>query len=184
MGTWSRPLFVTVQAGKPEDYIIDLTKLKKETIDIFKHGAFFPDTYDATLKTWSPVLKCTLKEFMLTGCDTHKLLDHMSNSYINAWQELFTHILDENPGLDNAQFHFFCSDTQEPYFFNLDRKEPRDHFYMAIGQSESLYYFKPKNFLSNNDERKLVFREDLYLKNWKKCNYRYIRLSANKSLFF
>jgi hypothetical protein len=193
MGTWSRPLFVTVSSGYPDDYIIDLTKLSQETINRFKNGAFFRDEYDIILKEWKPISKCTLKQFMITSCDTHKLLDHMTNSVIRSWLELFKHILEENPTLESAQFHFFCLDTGEPYYFDLNKKyiEETDKLIqndknikhklnMYIGQSESIYYFKHKNFFNKNDDgRKLVFCEDLYSVKWKKCDFRYLGLQIN-----
>ena len=114
MGTWSTPLFVSVAPGNPEDYHIDTTKLSSETIESWRKSAFLQDIYNTTTKKWVPQTSYTLDEFMDTGCDTHKLLDYVDNEKITMWLDMFTHMLGENPTLEHAQFHFFCTDSQEP----------------------------------------------------------------------
>jgi hypothetical protein len=153
MGTWSRPLFVSVSSGSPSDYKIDLSKFTQKEIDDWSGSAFFLDIYDNKTKVYNKKTIWTLEEFMNTGCESHRLLDHMTNRVIRSWLMLFCHILTENPTLDNAQFHFFCTDSQEPYYFdlrresieNIDKMEDKslEFLPMYIGRSKSSKYFKP-----------------------------------------
>jgi hypothetical protein len=149
MGTWSRPLFVSVSPGIPSDYKIDLSKFTDKEMDDWSGSAFFREIYDDETKTYVKKNIWTLEEFMNTGCESHRLLDHMTNRVIRSWLMLFRHILTENPTLDNAQFHFFCTDSQEPYYFDLRREQfeavddSNQYVPMYIGQTKSLRYFKP-----------------------------------------
>jgi hypothetical protein len=158
MGTWSQPLFVSVSPGKPSDYKIDLSKFTQQEIDKWCGTAFFEGTYDNETKTYVRKNVWSLDEFMNTGCKSHKLLDHMTNRVISSWLTLFRHILTENPTLNSAQFHFFCIDSQEPYYFELKREqfEVMDdktlYLPMYIGRSKSLKYFKQNpNYLPSTD---------------------------------
>ena len=174
MGTWSIPLFASVSNGKPEDYQIDISSWSKEDIHKWHHSAFL-GIEDKTIYN--------LKEFMNTECDTHKLMDHMSNGPISMWLKLFKYLYEKYPALNQAYFHFFCSDTQEPYYFTVFRHAP-DHLYMAIGQSESCLYMVKTSFwryiFRHDIERKyLKFSIEKYKKFWSVARFREIRLRIN-----
>jgi hypothetical protein len=181
MGTWSRPLFATVSPGLPSDYVIDLTKLSEATIAAWQHAAFLHNTTKQ---------RVTLSEFMNTGCDTHKIMDHMDSSQIYRWLDLFKHILEVNPTLQEAQFHFYCVDTNEPYYFSLvrDREDVPTTLFMFVGQSESIYYFKKRVYYFKkrdyDEEPRLIFREDEYTRVWKTCDFRVLCLRANSIGWF
>lgn len=192
MGTWSVPLFATVTPGKPEDYRIDLTKMSDDVRRSWTYSSFF--NHDDSSKT-----SYTLTEFMNTNCDTHKIMDYMGNEQINKWLRLFEHIFSENPEIVTLQFHFFCSDSQEPFYFsytrddfnssnklNILQKNEQTYLYMYIGHSESINYFSRNKswFKSNSDERQFKFKRDMYYKNWMNSNFRIVRLRVNSNSLF
>lgn len=95
---------------------------------------------------------------MVTGCDTHKIMDHMDNSQISRWLEMFDVLLAQNPSLITAEFHFFCTDSDEPYYFllvkdaHLSMRARAKGTYAGIlvgldmhtGSADSLYYMRPR----------------------------------------
>jgi hypothetical protein len=188
MGTWSRPLFVTVAPGKPEDYFIDTTILSEDMIQRWQYHAFLNTVYDNDTKSYILPKRFNLTEFMNTGCDTHKFLDHMDSKTIKDWLELFQHILDINPALETAQFHFFCSDSREPYFFRLNRNDTDNkiHLPMAVGSIDNLYYFKKKSkwIINNDDEYPTEFNLKMYKKNWNKSVFNVKMLKSHNHPFF
>ena len=172
MGTWSRPLFAVVSPGKPEDWFIDFKEWPIQRMQRWGHAAFFPDM---------SVTRINLATFMNTECDTHRILDHMDQEQINRWIQLFRDIYAGNPTLNSVEFHFFCTDTQEPFFLKVSRDRPT-RLELGIGQSESIWYFHQKRRLwggrinSGDEERLLIFDEKAYRAALSKCRFRYLNL--------
>jgi hypothetical protein len=134
MGTWSRPLFATVGVGAPEDYVIDTSLMTAEELGRWRTAAFL-DRGDASQTRW------TLTEFMNTGCNTHKIIDHMDREQIVRWEKLFRQLYAAYPSLTKLVFHFFCSDGGFPYYLTMDRGDDAK-LYLCHGHSESHKYFR------------------------------------------
>jgi hypothetical protein len=155
MGTWSTPLFATVSPGTPEDYEIVLSDLSETLVNEWKHVAFF--------KSGAPTY--TLTEFMNTGCDTHKIMDHMNNDQIRRWLSLFSYLAKKYPSLNEVAFHFYCSDEHKAYSFRWDRTKHGDEpnvLYMHVGSYDSVYYFT----IDPEHPRRRIFHRDMYEKYW------------------
>ncbi len=159
MGTWSQPLFATVAPGKPEDYSIDLSEVPEEVVRRWRHAAFFGQATDKNMYT--------LSEFMDTHCDTHKIMDHMSNDQIHRWLSLFSYLAKKHSTLTDVCFHFYCSDEHKAYYFKWTREkdgvEPK-HINMHVGSYDSVYYFTLDD---PEHPRQLTFHKEMYEKNWR-----------------
>lgn len=182
MGIWSRPLFVSVYPGKPDDYVIDIDKLSDMTFHDLHNNGFFNKIYDPKIKLLQRPRYYALSEFMNTQQHTHKILGHLHNRAIFIWLDLFKHILKKNTQLEEACFHFFCNDTHEPYYILLNRNiisEVSNTLYVYIGQSESRYYFIENRGSwfkrRRQDEWPFIFSLNLYMKNWEKAYFRNVR---------
>ena len=134
MGTWSYPLFATVDAGSPDDYVIDITTMSETEIAHWRHAAFLGDE---SKTRW------TLTEFMNTRCDTHKIIDHMGREQIMRWEGLFRQLYTAYPSLTRLAFHFFTSDGGFPYCLTMDRGTDAK-LLLCCGHSESFKYFRPR----------------------------------------
>jgi hypothetical protein len=134
MGTWSRPLFATVGVGAPSDYVIDISIMSEEERVRWRHSAFLND---ATKTRWN------LVEFMNTGCDTHKIIDHMDREQTLRWETLFRQLYSAYPALRDLAFHFYCSDGSFPYFLTMGN-ESGAKLELHYGHSESYKYFRPR----------------------------------------
>jgi hypothetical protein len=95
MGTWSYPLFATVNKKTPDDYVITVADLSAKDIQGWKHSAFF---HLVNTTTW------TVTEFMRTHCDTLKIMNHMDNANIQLWLNLFAYLHGKYPSLDRCLF--------------------------------------------------------------------------------
>ena len=139
MGTWSKPLFATVSgadgaAGSPDDYVIDTSVMTEQEMERWRNTAFLED---AGKTRW------TLNEFMNTGCDTHKIIDHMGYDQVVRWEKLFRQLYAAYPTMTRLAFHFFCIDGRFPYYLTMDR-EADSKLLLFYGHSESLMYFRPR----------------------------------------
>lgn len=134
MGTWSQPLFCRVSHGAPTDYKIHRSSSE---IDSWAPSGFFHDPLQPSKTEWS------LTEFMLTGCDSHKILDHLDHPQINRWISLISHVLTDYPILEWIQFHFWSSDAIFPYYLEGRRDLPGKLFLHTPTQELSSMYLKP-----------------------------------------
>jgi len=171
MGTWSYPLFATVNEKTPDDYVITVADLSAEDIQGWKHAAFFHLVKTTT--GWEEQPTWTLTEFMRTYCDSHKLMDHMDNATIQLWLNLFAYLHGKYPSL-SVRFHFFCSDSNEPYYFSVDKTSPKT-LLMCVGQSESQLYMVP----DAKGEREFKFVVAKYAHRWKDASFRCLSLRIN-----
>jgi hypothetical protein len=93
----------------------------------------------------------------------------MNNKQINDWLTLFQHILSNNPTLETTEFHFFCIDSQEPYYIRLNRQNISSiYLHVFIGTRDNIHYFLLE------DENTAVFSETLYKQKWNKTNFRIV----------
>ncbi len=175
MGTWSQPLFATVSPGTPEDYSIVLSELPEKLRHQWKHAGFFPDGNEKDVYT--------LFEFMVTHCDTHKIMDHMSNDQIHRWLSLFAYLAKKYPTLNDVRFHFYCSDEHKAYYFQWTRekdgKEP-SQINMHVGSYDSVYYFTVDD---PEHPRQLTFHKEMYEKNWRYIPHEVYELRIRPGVF-
>jgi hypothetical protein len=185
MGTWSRPLFVTVGVGAPENYIIDISLMSPQELARWRHAAFMDRTEDASKTCWN------LTEFMNTHCDTHKIIDHMDREQILRWEGLFRGLYSLYPALTNLAFHFFCRDGQFPYFLTMDRGDEAK-LTMCVGHSESYVYFQPRRprgcfgwLTRDEDEEAAEFMPEWYRRAYLegRLDMRHVRLDASRILW-
>jgi hypothetical protein len=182
MGTWSKPMFVTVSPLTPDDYVIDVSDFDETTLNEWRHGAFMCDDQEKT--------QYTLNEFMDTQCDTHKIMDYMGNAAIRRWLKLFTYLYTKYADLENLAFHFFCIDSQEPYYFTWNRTIP-DELNMHIVSEQNMFCFKPEERQKHEDCSGCsecgfgyAFDQSMYLQNWKKIACRVLRLKVNPNSWY
>jgi hypothetical protein len=172
MGTWSKPLFATVSPGTPDDYEIVLSELPTDQVHAWKNAAFF----ESNTSTY------TLSEFMNTGCDTHKIMDHMNNNQIYRWLSLFSYLAKKYPVLNEVAFHFYCSDDHKAYYFMWKRQKDGESpivLKMHVGSYDSVYYFT----IDPEHPRRLVFHKDMYLHYWTILPHEIYELVPGTGLF-
>jgi len=173
MGTWSRPLFAKVSSGNPDDWFIDYTDWPIARVGEWHHAAFLHDLKQTRL---------SLTEFMNTGFDTHKIMNHMSPEQIQRWLDLFRDIYTQNPTLEWVQFHFYCSDTKVPYYLTCRQSLP-SVLEMAICESNSRYYLRRKRsiwewFTHTAESQELFFDEKAYKAAQDRCIFRTLKLTS------
>lgn len=166
MGTWSQPLFVT--AYPPGNYTLDTSAMTQIERRWWEHSGFLSNVWDEVNKKFIVKDIFTLEEFMETHCDSHKIYDYMTSEQISKWFSLFEMLIKQNPTLGKLQFHFFCSDTQEPFYFYFNKGDK--DFIMNVGSSDSLYYMEKNK--DKYSERPLKFNIEKYRHNLGKIHFR------------
>jgi hypothetical protein len=111
MGTWSRPLFARVSHGSPGDYSVT----RPAAATGWRGSAFF--------ETKAAGESYTLSEFMDTGCNSHKILDHLGSEQIADWKGLCAGLMARYPVLEWVEFHFYSSDAGFPYCLRYARSD-------------------------------------------------------------
>lgn len=125
MGTWSRPLFARVSHGTPADYRVERT-------DAWVGTGFFPEEEGAGTSL-------TLEEFMNTGLDCHKILDHMDYRHVQLWLGLCRSLMAENPVLEWVEFHFYSRDAAFPYYLRFSRGMDQLQMGQAVVSNDPAY---------------------------------------------
>lgn len=168
MGTWSRPLFARTTPSSSCTFSIK--NMSPELLSVWRNAGFFNQEEGKT--EW------TLHEFMNTGCDSHKIYDHMTSSQIERWIHLFQLVIDQNPGLETIELHFFCSDSSEPYY--LYWRKGNAKLWMLVGSSDSIYYMEPNpDYVEGTDDPKLRFNEQKYRSNLDAIGFQAKELRVN-----
>jgi hypothetical protein len=176
MGTWSRPLFTVTSPGPASSYTLDTSVLTEQIRNDWRRAAFLQDQYE-------PKIIWNLEEFMDTGCETHKIMGHISVNLIARWQQLFDILGTQNPTLESVQFHFYCIDNMYPYVFEWKRGV--DNFTVNIATSDNILYTKKNpDYDTKYDEPELLFDDDAYKKNHTKVIYHSSIMKASSDIWY
>jgi hypothetical protein len=170
MGTWSRPLFAVTTPAKPSSYILDTSALTKRQREDWRSNAFLITQNEKETDTFEEKFVWNLDEFMDTECDTHKIMDYMGAEAIRRWQSLFDLLAEQNPTLECVQFHFYCSDTGEPFMFSWKRGV--EHFRMNVGSCDSIWYSTLQSDKEAEYDRGWSFDIEKYREHHAKVQYR------------
>jgi hypothetical protein len=164
MGTSSKPLFVTVSPGVPENYTITISELSDTDVDNWRYNGFL----DSDKESYS------LSEFLSTNYDSHKIMGYLTCDQVMKWLHLFEYLAKKYSTLHELQFHFYCSDEKEPFYFQWKRENIRSHkeLQVYVGSNESIYWFSEDSTRSHKPYNTLIFQEDMYALNWKKARFR------------
>lgn len=175
MGTWSQPLFACVSHGNPEDYVFDVSDWPAKILHTWRHSAFLGD--DPTKTLWN------LSEFMNTGYDSHKILDHLDNGQRLRWYQLMTALIEKYPVLEWIQFHFYSSDAEFAYCLELRRAEkPTLRLRQALKEHNPQFYHTQRSWSQwlRREETKTVFEVDEYKARLDTATFTDIDLSPHK----
>ncbi len=164
MGTDSEPLFAEVSPGSPEDYSITLSELSESDLLKWRNGGFLDKEQESY----------TLYEFMNTGCDYHKIMGYLHGDKALVWLRLFEYLAKKYPTLNELTFHFYCLDEKEPFYLSWKRENILTHnnLQIHVGSNESIYWFIDDPNSKQDKYNRLVFKKDMYVKNWRKASFR------------
>jgi len=176
MGTWSQPLFARVSHGIPEDYVLDVSDWPAEILHAWRHAAFLGE--DTTKTGWN------LSEFMNTGCDTHKILDHLDLGQRLRWYHLMTTLMEKYPVLEWIQFHFYSSDAQFAYCLELRKggEKPTLRLRQALKEHNPQFYRAQRTWSQwlRREETETVFEVEEYKARLDTAAFTDIDLSPHK----
>jgi hypothetical protein len=117
-------------------------------------------SYKFDLETIPPTF--TLQKFVEGVSDTAKVLGYLDEDECRAWDDLLHKILENNPGISHVQIHFYCSDFEHPYFFELVRGRCSMIYFLPSGH---VFYSELLEDLGG--EPFIQFIPDKYTQNYK-----------------
>jgi len=96
---------------------------------------------------------------IMRTCDTAKIYGYLEDGEFDAWDAYFDALMEQNPGLQLAEAHFFCEDYNMPYFIKKERGRQTEWFLVAKG---NLVCYTLEPVEGDEPERCLKFHADRY----------------------
>ena len=120
---------------------------------------------------------------MNTGCDSHKILDHLDHGQRLRWYHLMNTLMKKYPALEWIQFHFYSSDAEFSYCLELRRAEkPTLLLRQALKEHNPQFYRTHRTWSQwlRREESKMVFEVEEYKERLATAAFSDIDLSPHK----
>lgn len=74
--------------------------------------------------------------------ETAKLWGYLDREEVKAWHLLMQSLAEQNPTVERFEAHFYCTDTQFPYYFSYEVDEGRLRLFK--GSNYHVAYFRAR----------------------------------------
>ena len=83
--------------------------------------------------------KTTFEESIMASDDSSKIFGYFDHHECSAWTTYFDILFDQNPNIEEAQAHFYCSDERFPFVFIKSKTE---NLHVRYGSVHNILYTK------------------------------------------
>jgi hypothetical protein len=160
MGIWSRPVGV---------YCEDKHGAAISGKDVKLH--FAPNSLALKLESHSTKVRedCSFEESIMTTCDTAQIYGYLDEPELRAWDAYFDVLMALNPDVEVAEAHFYCTDSDMPYYARMERERYVEWFRVYPGnlgcyslKVEADWEREGKEWEQKGERTELVFEADRY----------------------
>ena len=166
----------------------------KVTIDInlFQDDTHYNECYSSIYNNFNQKIKNKFGTNLLTvpqfnelikeyGLNSYKIYGYFTTERINPIRDFLKNIIDQNEGLKEVTYHWYCSDENVPYYFEYVKENDDYKFGVYTGNRHHVAYTKVvypgddeyDDGYSEDDEEQYIFDVERYKQNFRNLDLDY-----------